>query len=207
MARLGGADVIAAAPPTPVVIAAPAPAAIEQRLASPVAAIRRAAVDEVLARPQAVDPFVYAELSQALWQDGRRLQATFWFYVFQVRTRPWADADRRGDAAGALRGSLNEVLGTPINRWVGSDVAQWQAVARRAIGYEARLPLFAGRPDGLSAAEWNALVVQARESYRRAFEQTLGVANPTEIARTRRENGLPVGPLADPGPALPETWR
>lgn len=176
-------------------------------LLSPDASTRRAAIDDFLTRPQAADPFAYAMLTSALWGEGRRLQAAFWFYVFQVRTRPWADADRRGDGAAALRASLNDGLGQEINGWLGSDLNAWREVATRAMSYEARLPLPADRPDGVDAAAWTAAVDKARRDYRAGYEKTLGAMTAEEVARGRRENGLPVGPLKDPGPPLPVGWR
>ena len=193
-------------------VAAPRPAEnrpgpLENRLASGDVTVRDRAIVEVLARPDATDPFNYALLSHALWQDGRRLQASFWFYVFQARTRPWADLDKRGDGAGALRGALNEELGPTINGWLASDLGQWQAVARRALDYEARLPLSELRPDGVGAADWAKAVAVARASFRDGFEQTLGRETADDLARKRHAAGLPVGPLDAPGPPLPESWR
>lgn len=182
-------------------------ATVEDRLSSQVETVRRAALAEVLARPETVNPFAYALVATLLLRDGRQLQAAFWFYLMQIRTRPWADADKGGDGAAALRASFNQVLGEPINGWLGADLAQWQEVARRAMSYETRLPLFAGRPDGLSAADWQARVAAARADYRKGYDQTLAVADAAAIAKSRRENGLPVGALADPGPPLPDDWR
>jgi hypothetical protein len=189
------------------VAAAAQGAPLDQRLLSEDAAVRRAAVAEVVARPDATEPFGYAAVVQQLWQDGSRLQAAFWFYLFQARTRPWADADTRGDGAAALRAALNDQLGTTINAWLGADLAQWQEVARRAIAFEARLPLHPARPDGIAPDAWIAVVAKAREGYRRGYEQSLAKADPAEIAATRRTNGLPVGPLTDAGPPLPDAWR
>ena len=65
-----------------------------------------------------------------------RLQAAFWYYVFQIRSRPWAEADRqrtRGSGAAALRASISETLGRPINEWLGSDPAAWKETGMAAI--------------------------------------------------------------------------
>ena len=163
--------------------------------------------EAVLADPAKHEPFTYALLVQSLWSSGRRQQAAFWFYVFQERTRPWADADTRGDGAAALRSALNDELGTVINRWVASDVRAWQAIVDRALSYEAKLPLNPARPDGIGQAEWERRVAKARADYVAAARQTLFTMKPEEVAAKRREAGLPVGPLEDPGPALPDSWR
>jgi len=176
-------------------------------LLSPDAGTRRATIDAFLARPQATDPFAYAMLTNALWQEGRRRQAAFWFYVFQIRTRPWADVDKRGDGAAALRAALNDGLGQEINGWLGSDLDAWRDLAARAMSYEARLPLSADRPEGVDAAAWSAAVATSRRTYREGYEKTLGALTAAESAARRRENGMPVGPLEDPGPPLPADWR
>ena len=108
----------------------------------------------ILAHPEMYGPFTYAIVVRDMWAQGRRLQAAFWFYVFQARTRPWSAADMTGDGAAALRGALNEELGPAINGWVGSDLEAWRALAQRAVSYEARLPLCPQRPEGISAAAW-----------------------------------------------------
>lgn len=176
------------------VAAAPGPAAASEP--SP---------EAILAHPETVNPFAYARLVQWLWSQGRRQQAAFWFYVFQERTRPWADADQNG--AAPLRASLNDGLGGLVNRWVASDVAAWQSIVGRALAYEARLPLNAARPDGVSEADWRARVIKARADYVAAARQTLFTLNPQEVAANRRQAGLYVGPWQDPGPALPAAWR
>ena len=186
---------------------APSGLTIEERITSDDPGVRAAAVAEVTTAPEQFDPFAYAMVSAALWRDERRLQAAFWFYVFQARSRAWADADRAGSGAAALRASLNDLLGSPINAWLGHDLTAWRAVATRAMAYEARLPLGTTRPDGVSAAQWPALVAKARDDYRAGYAATLGKADPADFAAKRRANGLPSGPLPSPGPALPEAWR
>lgn len=163
-------------------------------------------VERVLAQPGQATPWEIAQAAGALWADGRRLQAAFWFYVFQQRSRAHADVDKGGDGAAALRASLNAMLGEEINPWLGSDVAAWREVATRAMSFEAKLPI-GPAPEGVSATDWVAAVAKARAEYRAGYDATLGRADPAEMARTRRENGLPVGPLDQPGPALPADWR
>ena len=180
---------------------------LSARLLSKTPAVRSAAVEEVLRHPDAVDPFDYAPVVQWLWESGRRRHAAFWFYLFQERTRPWALADRRGDAAAALRSSLNDGLGRLINGWIASDVAAWQKIASRAIAYEKRFPLYRARPPGLDQAAWTALVARSRDEYDRQAGEAFAGMKADEMAAARRANGLPVGPLDAPGPALPEAWR
>lgn len=208
LARKGLIVALAIATPPAMAAGVAAPQAEKvDPLLSPDARTRRSAIDAFLARPEAADPFAYAMLTSALWGEGRRLQAAFWFYVFQVRTRPWADADKQGDGAAALRASLNDGLGQEINGWLGSDLDAWREVATRAMSYEARLPLPSARPDGVEAGRWPAMVDKVRREYRQGYEKTLGAMTAEDLAAGRRENGLPVGPLKDAGPPLPADWR
>jgi hypothetical protein len=197
---VGSGAVIAAAL---LALAAPVPSTAVQTTER---AELQSTMERVLAHPEQASPWEMAQASHALWLDGRRLQAAFWFYAFQQRSRPWADLDEGGDGAAALRASLNATLGETINPWLGSDLAAWREVATRAMSFEARLPIGAA-PDGVSAEDWTAAVTKARSEYRAGYDETLGKADPAAIARIRRENGLPVGPLDAPGPALPADWR
>ncbi len=163
--------------------------------------------ETVLAHPEAVNPFTYAIAVKWLWEQNRRRQAAFWFYVFQARTRPWSQADTRGDGAGALRGALNQELGPVINGWVASDLAAWRDIAERAIAYELRLPLSPERPDGVGSAAWQQLVEKSRAEYAAQMHDALGGLTAEALAAKRREAGLPVGPLDQPGPPLPDAWR
>ena len=161
----------------------------------------------MLAHPEAVSPFDYATAVQWLWSRGRRQQAAFWFYVFQARTRPWALADKGGDGAAALRSSLNDGMGPVINSWIGSDPAAWRSIAERAVSYERRLPLSVERPPGLDAPSWRRLVESSRGEYSAQLRSAFDDMSPDEFAAKRRGAGLPVGPLSEPGPPLPDDWR
>jgi hypothetical protein len=163
--------------------------------------------ETVLAHPEAVNPFTYAVAVKWLWQQGRRQQAAFWFYMFQARTRPWSLADTGGEGLGALRGALNDELGSVINSWVGSDPAAWRNIAERAIAFERRLPLSPERPEGLDAAAWRRLVATSRADYAAQMQEAFAGLDAEKFAANRRSAGLRVGPLEQPGPALPDAWR
>ena len=166
------------------------------------------AVRYVLAHPDAVNPFAYAYLFGALWEKGDRAQAAFWFYLFQVRTRPWAQSDTRGDGFAALRTALNDGFGMTINGWVGSDVQAWHDIAARAISYEKKVPLYAERPEGMTDAAWQKLVSDTRKEYEDGFTETFSemLADVKGFEDQRRANGLYVGPLQAPGTPLPAHW-
>ncbi|MBN9318973.1 MAG: hypothetical protein BGN86_05230 [Caulobacterales bacterium 68-7] len=167
---------------------------------------QRRAAECVMAHPEIVDPAAFAFLAQSLWMRGDRLQATFWFYMFQARTRPWVRQDREM-AQG--RAALSGMIGGPINAWISSDREAVIEVASRAIAYEAHAPLYAGRPDGVTATDWLALIAREREAYDTEFRRVAAsdLFKPGNWEAARRERGLPVGPLDKPGAPLLDTWR
>lgn len=163
--------------------------------------------EDVLAHPDSVEPMLYIEVVDALWARGDRAQAAFWYYLWQIRTRPWA---RRGPPHYAqLRGALMEVRGRPINEWIGSDVDARTDLATRAMAYERTMPLSAERPEGLTAEQWQAAVAAERDSYAAEFREVMAYPQfqPEAQRAARRRNGLPVGPWVSPGAPLPDDWR
>lgn len=166
---------------------------------------RQAAADYIIQNPASVNPLYLANAANILWARGDRLQAAFWFYVFQTRSRPWSDED----AYAPLRASLNAMLGPMINKWVASDIDAWQDVAMRAAAYEEKIPLYPERPKGVSQAEWSKRVQVWRDRNQQDLKAVFArmQADPVAFGETRRSNGLYVGPLQDPGAPLPGGWR
>lgn len=164
--------------------------------------------DYILAHPDAVNPFALIEPMRTLIDRGDMLQASFLFYFWQIRSVPWAKHGAP-DGEGAVRASVNAMVGEVINRWVASDPDAMNAVAERAIAYERRLPLFSGRPAGVSAAIWARDVVKLRQDYADGFYRYAprDAEAKRKFTETRKRNGLYVGPLQNPGKPLPEAWR
>lgn len=159
----------------------------------------------ILDDPQVRNPFDWVEAIATLWRRGDRLQAAFWYYVFQIRSLPWAEADRArtgGSGAAALRGSITHALGAPINEWLGSDPAAWRDTGARAIAFEKRLPYHAARPDGIDEAAWARMNETARTSHEAGFDQVWRQYSFADMEARRRQMGLYVGPLQDPGQPL-----
>jgi hypothetical protein len=213
----------AARPATPIVVTAPpmptlSPPApvlpswedlLVEQLKSDDQAVRERAIAAALAAPYALHPLSgYPPLVGALWRDGRRLQAAFWFYLFQERSAAWALADDegRGSGAAAVRTAMNDQLGQVINPWVAGDVSAWKRIAARAVSYEAKVPLYARRPEAMTQHDWLATVDRARASYREQLRQLQDV-DAAGIAEARRQRGLRTGSLEAPGPDLPDGWQ
>lgn len=167
---------------------------------------RDAAADDVVAHPDAINPIYLYAVSLSLWKRGDRARATFWFYIAQVRSRAWINADK---STAPLRGALNQQIGALVNPWVGSDLEAWYDIAGRALAYEKKIPLYAGRPSQLTPEQWQAVVVKARQDNDAQFQEVFAGfrKDPQAFAEKRRGNGLSTGPLQDPGAPLPANWR
>ena len=169
---------------------------------------QKIATDYVLQHPDTVQPFDYAYMIKTLWAEGNRSQAAFWFYVFQSRSLAWAKADKAGNCPAGLRASLNEVLGQRINQWAGSDPIAWRDIAARAISYEKKMPVYPGKPNGISEADWQKLVTDSRAEYEAGFNGfSATLSDEKAYAGQRTAHGLYVGPLKDPGRPLPDSWK
>lgn len=208
------APITVTAPPM-ITLSPPAPVlpswedALVEQLRSDDRNVRERAIEAALGAPYALHPLTgYPPLIGALWRDGRRVQAAFWFYVFQLRSAAWALADDegRGSGAAAVRAAMNDQLGRVINPWAAGDVSAWKRIAARAVSYEAKFPLYAKRPEAMTQHDWLATVERARASYRDQLRQLQSV-DATAIADARKQRGLPTSSLDGPGPDLPDSWQ
>jgi hypothetical protein len=166
------------------------------------------AVNYVISHPDAVEPMTYVSLVQYLAARGDNARAAFWYYVWQIRISAWAEAD--STRYGELSGTFATVLGPQINEWAGSDPMAMHDLMLRAITFERKIPLYAGRPDGISETDWRRFIEHSRV---RHDEVALNKQSPTsgpdleKYLKTRRANGLYVGPWRAPGSPLPAEWR
>lgn len=162
----------------------------------------------VFAHPDAANPFALLQPIGQLMRRGDMLQASFWFYFWQIRAIPWAKFGPP-DGYGAVRASINSMIGKEINTWLGSDADAMRDVATRAMDYERRAPLYAGRPDGVSEAIWAKAIEESRAAYAKGYADV--VRDPAAFRRMmtegRSKNGLYNGPLRNPGKPLAEEWR
>lgn len=166
------------------------------------------AVDAVIARPEIINPSHHIQIIGTLWQRGDRLQATFLYYVWQVRFIPWAKLGSPS-GEGALFRAIRATLGPEINGWIGSDPVLNRQLLDRALTYERRLPLHPNRPDGVGEKVWLRTIEEVRAS---AAKEWLGAMPVTpgalkDWAKFRSENGLSNGPVENPGAPLPDHWQ
>jgi hypothetical protein len=182
---------------------------------------RDAAVAQVIAHPETVNPLAFAIVAESLWDRGNRQQAAFWFYLFQARTQPWmaggpmssvvladyleALIGERQEYA-ALRRAYNSQL-RATNTWAMSDLKALEGLARRVFSYERRIPLHPVRNTVVSEATWLAEVEHRREGNEEAFQEMISSTDPETFYAERRARGEYVGVWQDPGPPLPDDWR
>lgn len=165
------------------------------------------AVDAAIAHPEHVEPGELIKVIGLLWQRGDRLQATFLYYVWQVRFMPWAKHGAP-DGAGALFGAIRSMMDPEVNGWIGSDPVLNRRILDQALTYERSLPLHPDRPGTVNAEEWLRTIEEVRAS---AAKEWLGQMPVTlealqNWANTRAKNGLPNGPVENPGAPLPDHW-
>lgn len=164
---------------------------------------RREATEYLFDHPDAVEPIHFIFGITTLIQQGDMERATFWYYIWQTRTRPWMVGDSN---LAQVRSALGATLGPVLLTWSGSDYLATVDLYRRAIRYELEIPLYPGRPDDVSAADWDERVADAREQ--NSEQNALAVLPEQQEFETRRlENGLPIGPWQSPGRPLKDEWR
>ncbi len=162
--------------------------------------------DFVLANLESTSPLNLMYVVTEEWAAGNKLTASFWYFIWQIRTEAWA-AGLDDPGFSQFQALLNDQLGRGLNIWISADTALLRDTAERAIGYEAKLPLWSERPDGLDEAQWAAVVAKARADYADEYHSAFAGISDEEIRAKREEYGLPIGTPTDQGEALPDDWR
>ena len=164
-------------------------------------------LNEVLNNPVNTSPFTWAEAAAELFQAGLKKNAAFCYYVFQARSLPHVRVDKDPSAGPALRASLNEVVGRPINTWIGQDMNLMFSVGKAAIEFESKLDQTPLKPSYIETKKWEETVKNARDEYKNGFLNALGNKEKREkMIDMRKKNGLPVEPLKDLDPAINSEW-
>lgn len=167
------------------------------------AAERDLAADYLFDHPDTTEPINLIFGIISLIGRGDMERATFWYFIWQTRTRPWVAADSN---IAQLRGALASGVGPTLLEWAGSDYDALITLYRRAISYELQFPLYPRRPDGVREKDWHRMVAAAREENSEA--NMLGALPPkAEWNAGREANGLPVGPWINPGQPLKDEWQ
>ncbi|WP_156812114.1 hypothetical protein [Idiomarina xiamenensis] len=133
-------------------------------------------------------PSAYFELASRLFAQGSEAQkqaAVRWFYIGQIRYRAYlkANPDFEPSADPALFSSLMEVVGRPLNGYIGADVDAWVTIIDQAITWHQQHPdNFMGKQQ--HQATYNE-VVDGLQSMRDDL-----AASKAQIEQQREANGL-----------------
>lgn len=160
----------------------------------------------VLANLTEVSPLNLAYVVTDEWKKGNKLRASFWYYVWQIRTDAWVTGvDEEGFKL--YRNMMSDEMGQAVSAWILADPELARDTAQRAIAYEAKLPLSKMRPDDMSEADWMAIISKSRSDYATELREAFAEMSDDDIRAARQQNGLPVGTPTDIGTPLDEEWR
>ena len=96
-------------------------------------------IARVTAQPQNYEPPVFYALAQAMFQNGKKDEAAFWFYAGQLRGR--FDANRCADISARQAVTvLNQTYGTPINQYTFQDIPKLEALVLKVIAWDKSTP-------------------------------------------------------------------
>ncbi|MEO1746017.1 MAG: hypothetical protein AAFR13_05750 [Pseudomonadota bacterium] len=132
------------------------------------------------------NPFDQIQRAAELFGAGKRDEATYLYYVAQLRVRIYLEARPDLDPSGepALAGALFDVVGRPINEWAFGDVDAVIAVMDRVLAWHA------ANDDQVTPKASNAQAHLTIVEGLRSFRDQIA-ADPEGIRAQRRANGLP----------------
>jgi hypothetical protein len=141
--------------------------------------------EQVAAGLNGQNPAAYYQSAMTLFRAGQRDDATFIFYLGQLRYRTHLRArpDLKPDGDPALFGSLSEVVGRPINEWAFGDMPAALRTLDAVLAYDARDPDRFTPPGQFKAAHDSTR--EGMRGFRRQME-----AQAQDIKRQRAANGL-----------------
>lgn len=85
-------------------------------------------------------PGVYFVLAHRLFLDGKKDEATFWFYVGQLRFRFHLKSDPKNVPPGdpGLFSAFTELVGGPINKWAFGDTTALVKTLDDVLAWDAK---------------------------------------------------------------------
>lgn len=91
-------------------------------------------VDAILKNPNSYNPPVLYALSRELFQQGKKDDATYWFYVAQLRARYDANLCLDNSAKQAVS-VLNNAYGPEINKYAFQDISKLEMTVERVVEF------------------------------------------------------------------------
>jgi hypothetical protein len=127
-------------------------------------------------------PTAYFVLALKLFEQGKKDDATFWFYVGQIRYRAYLVANPKLEPSGdpALFSSLFNTIGPVINGYAFGDIPQLLKIIDRALEWDAK------HPDNLTPK--SAKRDETRDGLVK-LKSTI-VSQQDDIRANRKKNGL-----------------
>ncbi len=126
--------------------------------------------------------YVYAK---RLFEEGRKDDAVFWFYVGQLRYRFYLRANPKLDPSGdpAVFSSLSATIGKGINEYAGGSVKGWMAAIDRALKWDAE------HANGFTSKEKFAKIYEENREGLKQMREQLGTQRDF-IREQRKKAGL-----------------
>lgn len=160
--------------------------------------------------PQA-HPSAYFIYAGRTWDEGRRDDAVFWFYLGQLRFRFHLAAHPSLEPIGdpALFASLVATIGPPINRYAATDLPNWKKQIARALQWDEATPnLFTSKQTFHKAwQEIRAGLVKLRDDLDKHAaadaRAPAATGHPTPVASPPPSRPLPTPPPLTP---MPSGW-
>ncbi len=130
-------------------------------------------------------PAAYYELAAKLFQEGKRDEAIFWFYLGQLRYRFHLEASPGLDPSGdpAVFGSLSEVIGRPLNEYAFGDIPRLAATIDRVLAWDAE------HDNGFTQKKGNEAALEKIRAGLAEMKAMI-IKQQDEIKRQRQANGL-----------------
>lgn len=127
-------------------------------------------------------PAAYFILAQKLYGEGRRDDATMWFYIGQIRYRAYLITNPNLNPSGdpAVFSSLFNTIGPVINGYAFGDIPQLLKIIDRALDWDAKNP-DAFTPNSAKRDEVRAGLAKLKLQI---------AAQQDEIRAQRKKNGL-----------------
>jgi hypothetical protein len=150
-------------------------------------------MQKITDEPENFAPPVLYFLSSLLFEQGKKDEATFWFYAGQLRGR--IDANICADkSARAAIGELNQRFGMPINQYSFKDIPKLTNTVNQVLAWEEKTPCTYDRRwinlHGMNAVtgetnsplsapkeQWEAIRKSTRDDYRSSFYEALAQFN------------------------------
>jgi hypothetical protein len=153
---------------------------------------KQTAIDKVLADPSKYPPPVLYCMSQALMEQGKKEEATFWYLCGQLRGR--FDANRCADiSARSAIDALNQMFAPKISPYIREHLLAMEPLVQKVVSWDRTTPYnydhrwinlhgmnsFGfddkdnAEPLSLPKSEWQSIAERTRTEYLKQFQEVV----------------------------------